>query len=424
MSSKHLGFGLISFGLFFASHVAIANASDDGSAGSTAVSSAQVAAPPPTVLPSQGTASGGNDHKRPFTITATLREEYDSNIFTATTGEQSSLKTIVSPSILVDVPMEDTDLSARYTFGLTYYSNRAGGSLDLSHNFVAQFRHSFSERFSLSLAEQFTYSTEPSLFDSSTTLYRNGAYYQNTINAEFDGQWTPLFSTTTTYSNALLRYEDGTQSTEQNSDENTGSQNFAFALQPKINLVFGAIIDDLSYDYISRGYTSYTGNFGVDWQALPSLSLGARVGGSITDTVGSGGSTTSPYAAASVHWQLGSRSAFAFNYVHEVVPTDVITADGQIADRFTASLHYDILPTLTVHGALAFTHGDYTDGLIVPGAVSNYTENDLALETGLDYHVNSYLDLEAGYIFSDVSSDLSFRDYTRHQIYIGVRGTY
>jgi hypothetical protein len=48
----------------------------------------------------------------------------------------------------------------------------------------------------------------------------------------------------------------------------------------------------------------------------------------------------------------------------------------------------------------------------------------LSFDTGVTYHYNQYLDLEGGYIFSDVSSQFNFENYTDNQIYLGIRGTY
>ena len=52
------------------------------------------------------------------------------------------------------------------------------------------------------------------------------------------------------------------------------------------------------------------------------------------------------------------------------------------------------------------------------------SENDYALDLGFAYTCDKYVDLEAGYTFSGVSSDLNFRNYTRNVFYVGVRGTY
>lgn len=377
-------------------------------------------APPPSSVP---LAADTSESTKFFTITATLREEYDDNIFTAKTGKVSSLETDFSPSILFDLPMEDSDFSARYTFDMTYYNNRQGDSFDLTHEFIAQYRHSFSDRFGLNLAEQFRYYTEPSLFESIGTLYRNGAYISNTVNGAFNAQWTPLFGTVTTYSNTIVRYEDAATAQTQDSMENTASQSFSFAVLPKVNYIFGAIVDNITYDQVVRGYTNYTANTGLDWQALPTLTLGGRVGGSITEADQSG-SSVSPYGAVTLGWQLGARSSLTFNYAHDVVPTDVSVAEGQVADRFTSNFKYDITPDITAHLEGILTHGDYTQSLILPGTVSSFTEDDYAIDTGLGYHVNSNFDVETGYIFSGVSSEASFRDYERNQVYVGLRGTY
>ena len=209
---------------------------------------AEPAASTTTTSSSGPTVSEAGQGPKFYTITASLREEYDDNIFTSNTGKVGSFETDISPSILVNFPMEDSDFSARYTFDGIYYEHRPGGSFDNTHEFVAQYKHSFSDRFGFNIAEQFRYFTDPSLFESTGTVFRNGAYYSNTINTAFSAQWTPLFSTLTSFSNTVVKYEDGSIAFEQDYMENTGSQNFSFAILPKVNVVFGGILDTISYD--------------------------------------------------------------------------------------------------------------------------------------------------------------------------------
>lgn len=368
-------------------------------------------------------AGDASDNKKPFTISATIREIYDDNIFTTKSNLVSSFNTEISPSILLDFPMEDSEFTARYTFGATYYENRTGDSFDLTHEASAQYNHSFSDRFSMTAAEDFRYFTEPSIFESIGTPYRSGAYYANTVNLGFNAQWTPLFGTSTTYANNIIKYETSSIATGQDNIENTVGQNFLFAILPKVNLVFGAIYDDTSYDSVARGYTSYTGTTGLDWQALPTLSIGGRVGASYI-TAEQAGSSASPYGAVTVNWQLGARSSLKFDYTHSVVPTDLVSAEAQIGDRFDTTFTYNITPKINVHLDGIFTYGQYTTELSSPGSASNFSEDDYGIDTGAVYHLNNLIDLSAGYLLSGVSSQLSFRDYTRNQVYIGIRGTY
>ncbi len=372
-----------------------------------------------------GLASELSDLKRYFTITADLREAYNDNINTTQTNKVSSFEEIFSPSILFSYPMDNSTFDARYTFGLTYYNRAAAGSTyDQDHEVVLRYNHAFSDRFNLDLREDGGYHEDPSLLQSVGTVNRAGGYYSNVATAEFTAQWTPLFGTVTSYSNTYDKYENQTIGNDQDSDENTVSQDFRFAFWPTVTFAVGGVYDDIFYFQSPRGYTSYTGNTGLDWQALPSLSLGFRVGGSLTTLNQGGGTTTSPYASANVNWQIGERSRLIGGYVHSVTPTDLIFAQGGESDRFTANFLYNITENITVNLEGIYTYETYTSSLLAGSGVSDFSEDITGLTTGVTYHYNQYLDFEAGYALNYVSSQDSLRDYTQNEFYLGVRGTY
>jgi hypothetical protein len=152
-------------------------------------------------LPAGPLSGDASTHRKFYTLTASLREIYDDNINTTSGNKQSSLETQLTPSVLVDFPMENSDFSARYSLGVTYYgnsSNNSGGNggststIEYTNEFTAQYNHAFSGRFNLGLADLFRNYTEPSLFESTGTNYRNGAYNSNTFNGSFGAQMTPL----------------------------------------------------------------------------------------------------------------------------------------------------------------------------------------------------------------------------------------
>src|SRR5271168_4300035 len=94
------------------------------------VESSTTSEPAPSSSSSITPPADASETKKPFIITATLREGYDDNIFTSKDNKVSSLTTDVEPSILFDFPMDQSDLSIRFSGGLTYFYNRAGGSPD------------------------------------------------------------------------------------------------------------------------------------------------------------------------------------------------------------------------------------------------------------------------------------------------------
>jgi hypothetical protein len=369
------------------------------------------------------------DLKRFFTVTLDVREEYNDNIYSASNGPSKigSFEEIISPSILFSYPMENSTFDARYTFGLTYYNRHLPNqAYDQDHDVVLRYNHAFSDRFNLDLRDDGGYHIDPSLLSSIGATGREGGYYSNIFTGEFTAQWTPLFGTVTSYSNNFISYENSTIGNEQDSDENTISQDFRFAFWPTVTFAAGLIYDDIEYLDSSRGFANYTANAGFDWQALPSLSLGVRVGGSLTEINQGGSSSVSPYASANVNWQLGERSRLIGSYVHTVTPTDVFFAEGEESDRFTANFLYNITERITTHFEGIYSHNDINDEFLTAGGTSNTstTEDVLSFDTGVTYHYNQYLDFEGGYIFSDVSSQLNFEDYTDNQIYLGIRGTY
>jgi hypothetical protein len=357
-----------------------------------------------------------------YTITASLREEYDDNIYTTKNNKKSSPVTEFSPSFLVSFPEQDSTFSARYTFGLDYYSSRSGNPVDYTHEVLVRYTHQFGDRFSLDLRDQGGYYTQPDLLNGVGTPFVNGQYFENTATAEFDAQWTPLFGTTTSYSNVALLYQDSEISKFQNYDENTISQDFRFAVYPKYNLVANGTFDDTDYFEFDRGYRDVTLDVGVDWQALPNISVSVRGGATFTNSEGVPNSL-SPYASASLQWKLGKRSELDFSYLHDVVPTDVTDAVGQEADRFTLRFNYELTARINIDLAGTYTHADYSSELLQGGA-SSFTEDDIGVNLGLSYSFNSTFSIEAGYLLSDISSQEDDRDYTRNQVYIGVRGTY
>ena len=65
----------------------------------------------------QGPAVSQVEKKKPFTVSATVREVYDDNIFTTNTNKVDQWETVLEPSFLFNYPMDQTLFQARYTFG-------------------------------------------------------------------------------------------------------------------------------------------------------------------------------------------------------------------------------------------------------------------------------------------------------------------
>jgi hypothetical protein len=392
---------------------------------------------PASLGPGTGTEPfiDASNFRKFFTFSAEIRGTYDSNVGT-NANATSSYEVAFSPSIVFQYQRENTQVSASASTSVTQYFEKGQKTQDiqLGGNFAVQAHHDFSERFSLNMTDQLNYSPEPNLLGTTGTPYRNGDNLSNSFSAGLSSQWTPLVGTQLTYSNTAVQYANQPVAEGQNSLENNGSASVSFAVLPKISVNFGGIVDNTTYDVATRGYTSYTGFLGSNWQALPSINVSARAGGSETEskqlqgnstTMTTTSSSLSPYVDLNLSWQIGERSTLTADYSHEITPTDQTGASGQQSDRVSANFSYQVLPKLSTYLQGIYTYSDISNSLVYNTAtLQSYNEAIYELDTGANYQFAKYFSLNLDVVVSGVSSQISERNYSRDQLSIGIRGTY
>lgn len=400
-------------------------AQDAAAAGANSVSTQEASTP--ISAPGDVQSGGESGHNKPYSLSANLRQGYDDNVYTTHSNQVSSWYTGVTPSILVNYPMDQTLFSARYTFDGTYYWNRTAGSddWDTSHEFLGRINHSVSERFNIDARETFTYAENPQVANNGAALQRNGDYIHNGVSLQGSYQWTPKFATVTTYTNDVYAYNDQILKEVDNYMSNSISNDFRYLIDPTVTLVLGGSFEDVGYEYIARNYDTYTGYVGADWQLSPQVSLSGRVGGEIFDPNDGGSQSTSPYGSLGLNWILGARSTISANYSHAISQTDIATSYGQETDTFSLNLSYQWTPRITTSLIGSYQYGQYTSDLALNGGVSGYSEEVTTFNFLAVYQINAWLDTNLSYTFTDVEDNqLSDRAYTRNQISLGVRATY
>src|SRR5215469_11411708 len=86
---------------------------------------------------------------KPWTVSGTLRGFYDDNISTSPNGfKQGSAGFEFSPQASLIMPLEQTELGLRYTYGLYYYQNRedqGANPIDQTHQVDLWVDHAFSQ---------------------------------------------------------------------------------------------------------------------------------------------------------------------------------------------------------------------------------------------------------------------------------------
>src|ERR1700722_12621078 len=152
-----------------------------------------------------------------WSASATLRGFYDDNYTTSSDGnKQGSAGYEVSPSVGLDVPLQQTEIGLRYTYGLYYYQerrNQGNDPYDQSHQVDLWLDHAFTERWQVKVADTFAVGQEPTLLNpsggpSALPLRVNGNNIANNGNITLNTDWTRLFSSVLTYNNGFYDYQN------------------------------------------------------------------------------------------------------------------------------------------------------------------------------------------------------------------------
>ena len=151
-----------------------------------------------------------------WNVSATLRGFYDDN-YNVNPSSKGSGGIEFSPSVSFHVPLQQTDLGLRYTYGLYYYQDRQDlgvNAFDQTHQLDLWADHAFNERWHAKVTDTFAAGQEPELLQPNPAggqaIQRriNGDNYANYGLVSLSTDWTRLFSTVLTYNNSLYDYDN------------------------------------------------------------------------------------------------------------------------------------------------------------------------------------------------------------------------
>ncbi len=281
--------------------------------------------------------------------------------------------------------MEQTLLSARETFGATYYPDRHGSSFDLSNEFLGRINHSFSDRFNLDVRDRVLYSDQPQTSDGAVVNRVNGSYIDNTFTAQGTAQWLPKLNTVTTYTNDYIHYDDATQALsndkqlehpparlplpdEPHADPRRGRHLQRRLLHPQLHPRRHHQHRQARLDLLHRLRRP-------GLQLSPEVLVGARLGGVLSTFESINKDITEPYANAFVNWQTSSKTNVDFSYTHTAGQTSVSYYANAIVDTFSISGLYQITPKLAFHiqGNYAIAKNEASTSLTPAWATSTRT---------------------------------------------------
>lgn len=400
------------------------------------------------------------DASKLWTISGTLRGYYDDNYTTGhsdSTGKRSSWGFELSPQLSIIVPLQQTELGLRYTYGLYYYQdreNQGANPIDQSHEADLWIDHAFTERWEAKVQDTFVDSQEPQLTVTGSQFpYRTeGNNIDNTGVITVHTDWSMLFSTDLGYQNNYVQYQDQGYAALFDEIGQLIWLNLNYEYQPDLTFLAGYQFGINNYIdgqpialgplpgevYFSDSRDSYSHYLyvGAKYSITENLSATAEAGIQVSDNYRlpsfdtQGAWSYQPYAqiAATYTYLPGSYVQAGFteseNTADVAVPVGGTAGSQGIAlyqetSVLYASVNHQITPDL-----LASVIGHWQYSTYQGGSVDGSGQTFYDLGLNLTYNINLYLSVEVGYNFDYVTAAAGLQSYTRNREYIGFTGTF
>jgi Putative beta-barrel porin 2 len=416
-----------------------------------------------------------------WSLSGTLRGFYDDNY---TTGSGSSKRASwgfeFSPALSLIVPLQQTEIGLRYTYGLYYYQDRENegdNPIDQTHEADLWIDHAFSERVEGKVMDTLISAQNPQLTSSGAVEpYRvEGNNIDNIGTLTLHTELTMLLSTDLGYQNNYTDYQNhgATQddvlptgfigSTGRGAslagflDENANLiwLNLNYEYEPDLTFLIGyqfgldyyyagepigfsipaALAGNPNPYYYSQNLNSYSHYVygGVQYAFNESLSASVQVGVQYTsnDNLPSfdnqSQTSFSPYAQATATYTYlpGSYAQIGLTQSQNSSDTpDVSSSNGSLTTYeestvIYGSVNHQITPNLLGSVIARWQYSTWHGGANDGGSQTLY---DLGLN--LSYTISPHLSAEVGYNFDYLDGGQVIPSYHRNREYVGITASY
>jgi hypothetical protein len=400
-----------------------------------------------------------------WSVSGTLRGFYDDNYNTAPSGpaKRGSGGFEVSPSLSLNVPLDQTELGLRYTYGLYYYQDRENQNenpVDQTHQLDLWVNHTFNENWQASVQDTFVSAQDPNLFlnggtPAATAERVSGNNIENTGTIKVNTQWTQLLGSELGYQNTFWDYSQSGGNTVApfstpsyagllDQIDNMAWLNLTWQALPTTVLFVGYQYEQDNYtgnEIIAPGFKSdsrdsrsHYGYLGVKYNPLDNLAIALKGGiqyiqfynPPTTVPATPSTSSTTPYVdfSATYTYLPGSYVQVGFTQTRNASSVVGVVTSGQITEdeessTVYASVNHQFTPKLTGSAI-----GRVQRSTLEEGQFNNSVETWYSFGLNLAYSFNQHLSTEVGYNFDDLDSNVPGQNYKRNRAYIGVTATY
>jgi len=398
------------------------------------------------------------DQSKPWSVGILVRGFYDSNFTTSpSTTREASWGFGVTPDIGLTVAMDQTYIGLNFLYDARWYEAPDQNNWRQSARLAFDLKHAFNERYAMKLWDKLVLTQEPAIgfgvVTAPTILSTDSSYVNNNAGIVLDGAISEQWSARVGYENRMWNYDQtGTNSRSALLDRM--DQKIPVELLYHVNPTTAGLIGyayetvGMTSDDLVSVYNSSTGTFqlvdsnyrnrnthflyvGAEYEVISTVDVGIRAGAQMAKYPDldqyfpdADDDSILPYADARGTWTYNPGSTAEVGVMYVQNSTDVAQALNQNSLVAYAAINHKITPKLM--GTLL---GQYQWSQFQEGLYDGYADKLGMVGVVLTYELNNYLDLEFGYNYDRLSSQLDdqfgfLRSYTRNRGFLGVKASY
>jgi len=356
----------------------------------------------------------------PFQVGLFTSTGYDDNVFLQHSDRRGSGITEAAVDISSHISNQRTVLDLDLSAGLDYYWDRPGSSVDPNVRVALSYLHQINARSYLAVSDYLVYTAQPNY------QYGIGApnsvldYLYNSTTVSFGYQWTPRFSTVTSYTGSVLAYQDSQLGTLLNRLDSIFAEQFRFLVLPRITAVAEYRFEYIDYfsNNVLDSYTNYVLG-GLDLIVTPRLTFTFRAGAEFRDygqqIPGRQTDFSGPFAESTLIYHYSPNSYLEWYNRYGIEESD--TGSGfRRTYRTGLQVSHAFGERLRLSASAFYSYNQYVE--------PSFRENVLDINIGLAYRLRKSLTLSAGYTLDRDFSQITSRDYYRDRVYVGLLFTF
>jgi len=415
-----------------------ATSTTDLSAGTSSASSPQAVSNAPSAANSLQTAPGGSGvfSPTPVQLYLSVFGGYDDNVNTNLGPKRGS--EFVGGNAILDYTFGDPRLQIALNGGAggnLYFENVNGQDYDIDLKGAVGITYKSTPRLTIGGTALLAYLTEPDFENPGGLNSRNGNYFYTNDKLFASYAWSRRFSTKTSYLFDAYQYNNSAVALYSNHVTNTFGNEFRFQLAPTTLLIAEYRYGIVSYQH--EGEVTIPATIfmpaerlqldsmsqyvlgGVDHVFNPRFSGSIR-GGAEFRSYDAGGDRTGPYFEGTLNYAVGKRTSVSWNARYGIEEPEVVGAQSRTTFRTGLHAKFDLTSRVSSTFDAYYAHDDYHSDSNSTVPIVPFTENSFDIGLGIHYAITPMFGVQAGYHYTDVTSDAGGREYSRNRVTGGV----